>query len=112
MISSFSIQTLLGMNPHEDPKEGFFYGDLQDHVEMFESEEHPGQFETDVAAFVDPRTHAQGVRVLCSPESFVLDDVELLTDPQKQYDLYRMSIGLPEGASEMGNQFPLNMNLH
>ena len=37
---------------------------------MFESEEFPGSFETDVAAFVDPRTASQGVRILCADESF------------------------------------------
>jgi len=37
---------------------------------MFESEEFPGCFETDVAAFVDPRTNSNGVRVLCAEESF------------------------------------------
>jgi hypothetical protein len=37
---------------------------------MFESEEFPGSFETDVAAFVDPRTNENGVRVLCTEESF------------------------------------------
>ena len=86
---------------------------------MFESEEHPGVMETDVAAFVDPRTVAQGVRVLCAEESFSFDQGDddgnitpFYTDPSKQYDFYRMAIGLLEGGKEMGNQFPLNVNLH
>jgi hypothetical protein len=43
---------------------------------MFESEEFPGVKETDIAAFVDPRTVAQGVRVLCAEESFEFDSEE------------------------------------
>ena len=82
---------------------------------MFESEEFPGSFETDIAAFVDPRTVNQGVRMLCAEDSFDLgdnDETEIYTDPNKQYDLFRMAIGLLEGASEIGSQFPLNVNLH
>jgi folate-binding protein YgfZ len=33
-------------------------------------------------------------------------------DPKQMYELFRMSLGLAEGGLEMGNQFPLNMNLH
>lgn len=40
---------------------------------MFESEDFPGQFETDVISFTDPRTHMNGVRILCNEESFSLD---------------------------------------
>ena len=47
---------------------------LQDNVEMHESEEFPGEFETDVAAFLDPRAQAMGVRVLCVEESLELDE--------------------------------------
>lgn len=47
---------------------------MQDEVEMFESEEFPGIMETDVAAFVDPRTCSQGVRILCAGESFGIDE--------------------------------------
>ena len=81
VIKSFSIQTLTSMeskslsNSFEKdgtPKnlEGYFYKDLQDRAHLFESEEFPGQLETDVAAYVDPRTAAQGVRVLCTDDSF------------------------------------------
>lgn len=71
---------------------------------MFESEEFPGIMETDVAAFVDPRTCSQGVRILCAGESFGIDESQdLLMDPSSHYDLYRMAIGLLEGSSEMGN---------
>ena len=70
VIKSFSMQSLTGV----DGSEGFFFPELQDRVEMFESEEHPGVFETDIAAFVDPRTQAQGVRILCADESLDLDE--------------------------------------
>jgi hypothetical protein len=50
---------------------------------MFESEEFPGNYETDVCAFVDPRTQANGVRILCAQESFSPeDDVQVMTNPQ------------------------------
>ncbi len=53
---------------------GHFYKLLQDEVQMFESEEFPGNFETDVCAFVDPRTSVNGVRILCAQESFQPED--------------------------------------
>lgn len=53
VIKPFAVQTLVGVDG--DP-EGHFYRVLQDEVEMFESEEFPGSYETDVCAFVDPRT--------------------------------------------------------
>jgi len=80
---------------------------------MFESEEVPGVFETDIAAYVDPRTSAQGVRILCADESLDLDhEIPVYNDSTMHYDLFRMAIGLPEGGLEIGNQFPLTMNLH
>ena len=66
VIKSFAIQTLVGVD--SDP-EGHYFRPLQESVEMFESEEFPGSFETDVCAFVDPRTASNGVRVLCAEES-------------------------------------------
>lgn len=54
VIKSFSIQSMLGV----EGREGYFFSNLQDNVEMFESEEFPGSFETDIAAFIDPRTNA------------------------------------------------------
>jgi folate-binding protein YgfZ len=78
---------------------------------MFESEEFPGNFETDVCAFVDPRTSSNGVRILCAQESFQPEEgVQILTD-LKQYNVSRLINGLCEGSSEIGNQFPLNMHL-
>jgi folate-binding protein YgfZ len=69
--------------------------------------------ETDVAAFVDPRTKENGVRLLCCEESFEPEsDVLMMANPKEQYDAIRMILGLPEGSSELGGQFPLNMNLH
>lgn len=114
IIKSFSIQSLLGINRSEENKEGYFYPDLQDRVEMFESDEFPGRQETDIAAFVDPRSVSQGVRVLCAEESFEFEsqDMPMSYDPKLHYDLFRMTIGIPEGSKEMGNQFPLNVNLH
>ena len=47
--------------------------------------------------------------MLCAEESFNFDEdgsdgeKDLLTDPSKQYDFYRMTIGLLEGSKEMGN---------
>ncbi len=54
-------------------KEGHFYKMLQDSVEMFPSDDFPGEFETDIAAFADPRTILMGVRILCSEDSLELD---------------------------------------
>jgi hypothetical protein len=48
---------------------------LQDTVEMFESEEFPGDMETDVAAFSDPRSTVMGVRILCAEGTLDLDDI-------------------------------------
>ena len=41
---------------------------------MIESDEFPGCYETDVCAFVDPRTKLNGVRILCAEESFETED--------------------------------------
>ena len=41
---------------------------------MFPSEEFNGEPETDVAAFVDPRSPFMGVRILCNHESLELED--------------------------------------
>ena len=78
---------------------------------MFESTEFPGQMETDVLAFVDPRTSFLGVRVICGDGSFELDqNLVKVYDDQKEYNLVRHICGIPEGGKEIGNQFPLNMN--
>ena len=109
IIKSFSIQTIVGVKE----KEGHFFKRLQDTVEMFESQEFPGVMETDVAAFVDPRTKENGVRLLCNEASFEPEkDVLMMDSPKEQYDAIRMILGLPEGSQELGGQFPLNMNLH
>ena len=71
---------------------------------MFESDEFPGSMETDVAAFVDPRTALQGVRIICAAESFEPDEeITILQDPSKEYKTARMMLGLPEGSSELSN---------
>lgn len=55
--------------------------------------------ETDVAAFVDPRTKENGVRLLCCEESFEPEsDVLMMGNPKEQYDAIRMILGLPEGS--------------
>ena len=79
---------------------------------MFESEEFPGSMETDVAAFIDPRTVLQGVRIHCVAESFQADNVTILQDPDQEYKIARMVHGILEGGSEIGNNFPLNVNLN
>ena len=80
---------------------------------MQESDEFPGELETDVAAFIDPRTTQMGVRVLCVEESLEIDDpVIKRLENSEEYDLIRQMLGIPEGSSELGNQFPLNMHLH
>jgi hypothetical protein len=78
---------------------------------MIESEEFPGHFETDVCAFVDPRTKLNGVRIFCAEESFQPEDGVQILEDESQYNLSRLINGLPEGGREIGNQFPLNMNL-
>ena len=77
---------------------------------MFESEEFPGQMETDVLAFADPRTSFNGVRILCSQGSFDLEenggigDFKVYSDgDQKEYDLIRHINGIVEGSKECGN---------
>lgn len=78
IIKSFSIQTIMGVKETE----GHFFKRLQDEVEMHPSEEFPGSFETDVAAFVDPRTKENGVRVLCCEQSFEPEkDVLIMKNP-------------------------------
>lgn len=67
IIKSFSVQTLTGVKAEP---EGHFFKMLQDQAPTFESEEFPGSMETDVCAFVDPRTQSNGIRVLCAEESF------------------------------------------
>ena len=83
---------------------------------MHESEEFPGEFETDVAAFLDPRSEAMGVRVLCVEESLELEgDVQSMIkklETPEEYDLIRTMFGIPESSEEIGGQFPLNMHLH
>lgn len=71
---------------------------------MHESEEFPGEFETDVAAFLDPRTQAMGVRVLCVEESLELEESNLMRklDDPEEYDLIRTMLGIPESSSELG----------
>jgi folate-binding protein YgfZ len=80
---------------------------------MHPSEEFPGEFETDVVAFIDPRTSQMGVRVLCVEDSLHIDDPEIKRiESSEEYDIIRQMLGIPEGSKELGNQFPLNMHMH
>lgn len=109
VIKTFAIQTLVGVEA--DP-EGHFFKQLQDQAEMHESEEFPGSFETDVCAFVDPRTKTNGVRVMCAEESFEAESGVKILDNTVQYNIARMCLGIAESSTELGGQFPLNMHLH
>ena len=71
---------------------------------MFDSEEFPGQFETDIACFVDPRTNYNGVRILCAEGSFEYDDPDIMVyDDDSEYRFARMIQGLVEGSKEISN---------
>jgi folate-binding protein YgfZ len=84
---------------------------LQSRAELFESEEFPGEFETDVLAFADPRTSSNGVRIICAEGTFEMEGnaFKVHTDEQ-EYNLVRHINGLVEGSSECGGQFPLHLN--
>ena len=72
-----------------------------------------GELETDVAAFVDPRSYMMCIRVLCAEDSLELTDPSFQPQQDNQeYTLMRMMLGIPESSNEIGNQFPLNMLLH
>ena len=95
-------------------EEGHFFKTIQDSAIYHESEEFPGEKETDVAAFLDPRTNMLGVRILCGDGSLdIKEDEEVkICDNSEEYDLIRMMNGIGESSEEIGGQFPLNMNLH
>ena len=79
---------------------------------MHENEDYPGELETDVAAFIDPRTVANGIRVVCAEESFMVGDIDTINqNPNKEYKVMRLINGLLEGSHEIGGQFPQNMNM-
>ena len=78
---------------------------------MAESEEWPGETETDVAAFADPRSQLMGVRILCSEGNMELEDIDTVHD-NDEYTIYRHMLGILEGSEELGNQFPLNCHMH
>lgn len=69
---------------------------------MFESEAFPGQFETDILAFTDPRTHMNGVRVLCADGSFELDEEIKVFEDHSEYNLLRHTLGIAESGGELG----------
>lgn len=97
----------------KDVKEGWFYDDFQSLVEMHESEEFPGEFETDVAAFIDPRSSDMGVRILCCDESIEVDDKDLIRlDNSNEYHYLRNLLGISESSAEIGDKFPLGLHMH
>ena len=80
---------------------------------MHENEEFPGELETDVAAFRDPRTNMMGVRVVCADGSLEIEDPSFVQRKDtEEYDIIRYMMGIPETSKELGGQFPLNMHLH
>lgn len=106
-MRSYQAQTESGV----EGKEGHLFKSLQENIEMFESEEYPGVMETDVLTFTDPRTHMNGVRIICPEGSFDLDaDIKVYND-HNEYNAVRHILGILEGGEEIGNQFPLNLNL-
>ena len=111
IIKSYSVQTPHGV----DCKEGLLFEDLQSRAEMFQSEEFPGQFETDVLTFADPRTSFNGVRIMCAEGSFEIDDPEIKyykDGDQAEYNLIRHMNAILEGSNECGGQFPLHLNFN
>ena len=98
-----------------DCGEGLIFDDLQNQAELFESEVYPGEFETDVIAFADPRTALVGVRVMCGHGSFEIEDPEIKfynNGDHKEYDLFRYLNALVEGSSECGGHFPFHVNFN
>ena len=121
ILKSYSIQTLNGVHEKQlnhkgimdVAEEGHLFKTMQDNVEMHESEEFPGEFETDVAAFIDPRTNMMGVRVVCADGSLEIDDPNFVQRKDtEEYEIIRYMMGIPETGKELGGQFPLNMHLH
>ena len=110
-IQVFSVQTDYGV----DCKEGLLFDDLQSRAEMFESEEFPGEKETDVLAFADPRTSFIGARVMCGNGSFEIEDPSIKyykNGDHQEYDLIRYVNAVVEGSSECGGHFPLHLNFN
>lgn len=97
MIKVYAAQTEHGV----DCTPGHFFDDLQSRAEKFESELYPGNFETDVLAFADPRTNFNGVRIMCAEGSFELEDDTMKADAL-EYNLLRHINGIVEGSTECG----------
>jgi len=93
-------------------KEGTIFTEIQERVEKFESEEFPGEFETDVLAFSDPRSQLNGVRLLCNEESLELDSGVKKFEGPERYNLIRYMLGIPEGNAELRGVLPLNYCQH
>lgn len=80
---------------------------------MFQSEEFPGEFETDILAFADPRTSFNGVRVICGEGSFEIDDKDVkVHQDESEYNVIRHINAVVEGSKECGGQFPLHLSFN
>lgn len=111
VIEVFSVQTQHGV----DCKEGALYEEIMKDVERFESEEFPGEKETDVIVFGDPRTSLIGARVLCGKGSFEIEDPSIKyydNGNHTEYNLIRYLNAVGEGSSECGGHFPLHLNFN
>ena len=70
---------------------------------MHENEEYPGELETDVAAFMDPRSVNNGIRIVCAKESFMVGEIDtILENPNEEYKVIRLMNGILEGSQELG----------
>ena len=93
-------------------EEGKVFKDLQSNAPMVDSEEFPGEKETDILCVVDPRNICQGIRVI-SPDQSILEFPKMkIFDNSDNYHLIRMINGVVEGESELKDQLPLNYGLH
>ena len=80
--------------------EGSTFQDLQSTVPMVESEEFPGEKETDILCVVDPRNNCQGVRII-TPEHSISELPKMrIYNNSENYHLMRMIHGIVEGEEE------------
>ena len=84
--------------------EGHLFQDVQNLAHYEDSSEFPGQKETDVVAFADPRTSFNGVRLLCGKGSFSVEEQEGVKkgDGERDYEVFRHTLGILEGSKECG----------
>jgi folate-binding protein YgfZ len=93
--------------------EGHLWQELQNTAEYTPSEKHPEIMVTDSMAFFDPRLRSLGCRVICPENSLEIEqDTINLKLTSEDYEVIRLLYCVPEGPSEVSNQFPLNLNFH